>query len=365
MRKLLSLGLLVGVITLAWPAPASAGNATVTVTDAGFSPTSIDVYPGDTVFWTNTGSRVHTATTKSGPLPFDTGGLVASQTTSINFTTPGAYAYTSATDCLNSGGGQTAGFDCTLAIVHVIDPAISINTAPPPTPTPMPTATPLPDGPLQSITVHISAQGVNPPSATVALGGSVTFLNDDVVPHTATTTGGGSPLPFDTGGLGPGLSASFSFITQGTYTYTSTIDCLNGPPTKGFACGPFKLIVSGQPSALAPPPSNAPVAVAAGASPSVAIDDANGFTPPTLAIHLGQTVTWTNTGKQVHSVVSSPGYASQFDSGGLAPGQKFSFTFPAAGSYDYHSSTEPSYGTDVFGATIVTNWALKGTILVQ
>lgn len=365
MRKLIGFGLVAAMVTLALPPTAGAGDATVTITDTAFNPPSITIYPGDTVFWTNTGSRVHTATTRSGPLPFDTGGLVANQTTSVNFTTPGAYAYTSATDCLNSGGGPTGGFDCTAAIVHVLDPSIPINTAPPPTPTPLPTATPLPNGPLQDITVHITAQGITPPTATVALGGSVTFLNEDVVPHTATTTGGGNPLPFDTGGLGPGLSANLSFSTQGTYTYTSTIDCVNGAATKGFACGPFKLIVSGQTSAQAPPPSTAPVAVAEGASPTVSIDDANGYTPPTLAIHPGQTVTWTNTGKQVHSVVSNPGYPNQFDSGGLSNGQKYSVTFQTAGSYDYHSSTEPTYGVDVFGNTVVTNFAFKGTILVQ
>ena len=338
-------------------------NVTITVSDTGYSPQQVDIYPGMTVFWTNSGTRVHTATTKSGPVPFDTGGIAPTQTVSINFTTPGAYAYTSATDCTNPGGGPQGGFDCGTAIVHVIDPSIPVNNAPPDTPTPGPTATPIPPGPPQSVTVHITSAGMDQPSVTLAMGGSVTFINDDVVPHTATSTGGGNPIPFDTGGIGPGLSASFGFTAQGTYTYTSATDCLNGGGKAGFNCGPYKIVVVGQTSALAPGTVVTPTS--GGANPTVTIDEAFGFSPTVIQIHPGQTVTWINKGSKVHSVVSNPGYPQQFDSGGLDSGKQFSFTFNTAGQYDYHSSTEPNYGTDIFGATVVTDFALKGTVLVQ
>ena len=44
--------------------------------------------------------------------------------------------------------------------------------------------------------------------------------------------------------------------------------------------------------------------------------------------------------------------------------QTFSRKFTTAGSYGYHSTTEPSYYTDQF-SRVVTVFAFTGTILVQ
>ena len=370
MRNLLRLGaiLALGLPLLVLTGPqALADNATLTITDTGFNPPTLTINRGDTVTFTNSGSKVHTATTKTAPVPFDTGGLNSGQTLSINFTMAGTYAFTSAIDCINSGG-QGSGFNCgAMGTIQVVDSTQSYNGNA--FPTPSPTNTPLPNiGPPQSVTINITKSGFEPPVATVALGGSVTWVNlDNTATHTATTTGGGNPQPFDTGGLGPGLNASFGFSQQGTYTYTSTIDCLNGASTPGFSCGTYQIIVSGQPSALAP----AAAAGAAGANStaavvgtSVTVDDTGGFVPSLLSIHPGQTVTWTNAGKQVHSVVSNPGYPNQFDSGGLAPGQQFSFTFNAPGSYGYHSSTEANYATDFFGHQ-VAQFLFNGTVVAS
>lgn len=370
MRNLFRLG---AVLALSVPllvfsgAPVLADNASVNITDTGFDPPTVTITVGGTVSWTNTGTKVHTATSERAPVPFDTGGLGNGQAFPINFTVPGTYSYTSATDCTNAGGGQGAGFNCgTVGTVIVIDNNLAYN--PNAFPTPSPTSTPLPTtGPPQSVTVQITKQGFVPPVVTVALGGSVTWVNMDNGTHTATTTGGGNPQPFDSGGLGPGLSTSLSFAEQGAYTYTSAIDCLNGSSTPGFGCGTYQVIVSGQQSALAPAPAVGAPGVTgnqAVAGTSVTVDDTNGFTPALLSIHPGQTVTWTNAGKQVHSVVSNPGYPNQFDSGGLAPGQKFSFTFQAVGSYGYHSSTEANYATDDFGRQ-VAQFLYNGTVVAQ
>jgi plastocyanin len=339
-------------------------NATVTITDSGFNPSTLTITVGSTVFFTNAGSRVHTATTRQigGVTPFDTGGIGPNQTVSINFTLAGAYPYTSAVDCLNLGAPPT-GFDCGTTATIVVnygggEPQVG-NLTPVPTSTPTPVLT----GPPQSALVHITSKGFDPPTVTIALGGSVTFENDDNSGvHNAITYGGGNPQPFDTGGLGPGLSASLTFSMQGTYTYTSAIDCLNSK-TPGFNCGAYQVNVSGQQSGVAPGPGATAVPVVTGQT-TVSIDDVSGFNPPVLAIHPGQTVTWTNTGSQVHSVVSNPGYYNQFDSGGLANGQTFSFTFQNPGSFGYHSSTEPSYALDGMGNQVVS-YKYNGTILVQ
>lgn len=368
--RLLRLGAAVAAISamlgLGSASASADSNYTVTITDTGFNPPIVTIPTGTTVFFTNSGSKVHSATTRQigGVTPFDTGGIGPNQTVNINFTIAGAFPYTSAVDCLNAGGGQTAGFDCSSTATIVVTypggaPQVG-NLTPFPTTTPTPVLT----GPPQSALVRITSKGFDPPSVTIALGGSVTFENDDNGGvHNAITTAGGNPTPFDTGGLGPGLSGSLTFSLQGTYTYTSAIDCLNSK-NPGFSCGTYQIVVSGQPSGLAPAPGSTAVAVVANGQTTVSIDDSAGFNPPVLAIHPGQTVTWTNAGSQVHTIVSNPGYASQFDSGGLANNQKFSVTFQNAGSYGYHSSTETSYALDGMGNQVVS-YKFSGTIIVQ
>jgi plastocyanin len=56
------------------------------------------------------------------------------------------------------------------------------------------------------------------------------------------------------------------------------------------------------------------------------------FTPATLTVAAGTTVTWTNNDAVPHTATASDG---TFDSGNLNPGQSFSFTFPTPGSFPY------------------------------
>jgi plastocyanin len=65
------------------------------------------------------------------------------------------------------------------------------------------------------------------------------------------------------------------------------------------------------------------------------------FTPSTLNIAVGTTVTWTNKDAVPHDVTSADGISttanttSMFTSGSLNQGQTFSFTFTKAGTYFY------------------------------
>lgn len=67
------------------------------------------------------------------------------------------------------------------------------------------------------------------------------------------------------------------------------------------------------------------------------IDDA--FTPASITVSVGDTVTWTNAGQDPHTVTSDSG---AFDSQRLEPGAVFSHTFTAAGTFtyrcDFHSN---------------------------
>lgn len=62
------------------------------------------------------------------------------------------------------------------------------------------------------------------------------------------------------------------------------------------------------------------------------------FSPATLTIAVGDTVTWTNSHNEVHTATASGG---AFDSGSLNPGQSFSFTFTTAGSFPYACNFHP------------------------
>jgi plastocyanin len=70
---------------------------------------------------------------------------------------------------------------------------------------------------------------------------------------------------------------------------------------------------------------------------AVKIDNFN-FTPPTLIIPPGTTVTWTNDDDSPHSVREKDG---KFKSAALDTDEKFSQTFAAPGEYEYFCSIHP------------------------
>ena len=77
----------------------------------------------------------------------------------------------------------------------------------------------------------------------------------------------------------------------------------------------------------------------AGEVGGVTIDNYS-FTPATLTIPVGTTVTWTNRDSEVHTVVADD-TAPSFKSAGLDTDDSFSFTFNKAGTYSYHCSLHP------------------------
>jgi plastocyanin len=99
-------------------------------------------------------------------------------------------------------------------------------------------------------------------------------------------------------------------------------------------------------------PALGPVATAssqsAPAATGTAVTIANmAFSPATVTIPLGTTVTWTNTDPVAHTVTAAGG---TFNSGHLNPGQTFTHTFNTAGTFDYQCTYHPY---------------MKGTIVVQ
>jgi len=57
------------------------------------------------------------------------------------------------------------------------------------------------------------------------------------------------------------------------------------------------------------------------------------FAPDSRSVKVGDSVTWTNQDGATHTVTADDG---AFDSGNLAGGKSFSFTFDEAGTFAYH-----------------------------
>ena len=81
----------------------------------------------------------------------------------------------------------------------------------------------------------------------------------------------------------------------------------------------------------------------ASAQASVTISDFQ-FTPPSVTVKVGGTVTWTNNGPSTHTVTADDG---SFDSGNLNAGKTFSHTFQTAGTFSYHCSIHPFMKAEV------------------
>ncbi len=91
--------------------------------------------------------------------------------------------------------------------------------APQTSPTPAGTLPPIPvtnQGPASNITeIRISGFSFDPSSLTVSVGTTVTWTNEDNVPHTIIGDNG----EFSSPNLSQGSQFSFTFNSAGTYTY--------------------------------------------------------------------------------------------------------------------------------------------------
>jgi plastocyanin len=97
------------------------------------------------------------------------------------------------------------------------------------------------------------------------------------------------------------------------------------------------------------PAASTTAPAAAGGTDAIAISNF-AFSPATLTVKPGTTVTWTNQDGVAHTIASDAGSPVAFTSDSLANGASYRFTFTQPGTYAYHCSIHPS---------------MKGTIVVQ
>jgi plastocyanin len=113
-------------------------------------------------------------------------------------------------------------------------------------------------------TVMINGLAYSPATLTIAVGDTVTWMNNDVQAHTATASGGA----FDSGTMIPGQSFSFTFTTAGSFAYTCNFHAeMTGTITVQAAAAPTTTAAQ----SAAPAPAGPATTSAATAVPNTSV----------------------------------------------------------------------------------------------
>ena len=163
-------------------------------------------------------------------------------------------------------------------------------------------------------------------------------MNDNTGQTFTTPATNNSPGVVVTGSPG-NVSAAYSFVAKfsGIYEFVCTYHAQVGMigylvvlPNAGYTSHTTTTV-----SAQAP--ENVSVSIVPGAGTNTS---SRGFSPDSITVVLGvnSTVVWTNNDSSPHTVTSNTG---AFSSGNLAPGQTYSYTFTAPGTYEYHCTYHP------------------------
>lgn len=193
------------------------------------------------------------------------------------------------------------------------------ETETPPAGTPGTPSTPAPPSTPpapSSATVDGIDDAFSPSAVTIAVGGTVTWRMVDEE-HDVTWSGA-APAGGNTGRIDRDEPVTRTFATAGTFSYT----CARHDHEHGGT-----VTVGG--SSTAPPPAGPPAGTATVTTPG------ESFSPASVTIPAGGTVTWSFTGSARHNVTfggSAPpgGNIPDTDVGGTAQRQ-----FPTAGTYPY------------------------------
>ena len=163
-----------------------------------------------------------------------------------------------------------------------------------------------------STAVSITSTGFHPNNVTVAAGDNVTWTNNDTARHQVVANNGSFSSPV----LAGKQVYSHDFRAGGTFAYHDGLH----PTLRGTV-----VVI--------------PVR-------TVWITSA-GFEPPSIAIRTGQSITWVNRTKANQQVTAND---ASFASPVLAPGARFSHTFPTAGTFGYRDALQPT----MTGTVVVT-----------
>jgi plastocyanin len=172
---------------------------------------------------------------------------------------------------------------------------------------------------------------LSPAELSVAAGTTIRFLNADDERHRMRSQYG--PAEFDSHNLEPGQSYSMQLTARGTYTYLDERDDENARY--------FGRIVVGGGSSTNSGGGSASTATASAGSVSMA---GRAFSPSTITIAAGGSVTFHNDDDRAHTVTANDG---AFDSGTIAEGGAWKRTFKQAGTFAYLCAIHPEMTGEV------------------
>jgi plastocyanin len=160
--------------------------------------------------------------------------------------------------------------------------------------------------------VSITSTGFHPNSVTVPYGDNVAWTNNDTLKHQVVANDGSFSSPV----LSAKQSWTHTFRNGGTFAYHDGLH----PALRGTVVViPIRTIWI----------------------------TAAGFEPSSMTIRTGQTVTWVNRTSSNQQVTAND---ASFASPVLAPGARFTHTFPTAGTFGYRDALQPT----MTGTIIVT-----------
>jgi plastocyanin len=317
----------------------AADRVTISITNT-LSPKTTTISVGTIVTWTNNDTQQHELRSTSGPVQFRTDPLTPGQSATFTFNTLGTYTYE---DHQNSGAAAYQG----TIIVAASTPGTTVPPAPGATP---PVTTP--PAPMTA-SVHLAGAQFAPGSVTVAVGATVTWVNDDGSKHTVTADN----ASFDSGTLNAGASFVHTFTAAGTYAYgcdfhgnmrgTITVTAASGTTPPPTTQPPANQPPATQPPVTQPPAPGAPAITNA----SVTIAN-NTFSPASVTVNVGSTVTWANNDTVTHTITADDG---SFASGLVKKATGWSKTFTTAGTFTYFCEIHPE-----MTGTVIAN-AADGT----
>jgi plastocyanin len=293
--------------------------ATVTLIDESFQPPALEVAVGATVTWENIdGDDDHTVTADDGA--FNSGVMPVGTAFEYTFEAPGAFPYFCAIHPEMVGTITVVGDAPAQTEDVAAESPFSVETEE------------IDDGTVpadataaETVAATIVDLTFQPPAIEVEAGASVTWTNEDSVPHTVTARS----ADFNSGVMQQGGTFSQTFDEPGTFDYFCAIH-----PSMSAT------VVVAEPAAAAEVVDAAgePSAGAESAVTEVAVVDV-AFEPEDIEVPVGTTVDWINDDPFAHTVTANDG---AFDSGTMDAGQTFSQTFDEPGTFDYFCAIHPS-----------------------
>jgi len=311
-------------------APGKPGKHTVMVTDTGFTPATFNARAGDTVTWVNRGQAPHTATTPGG---FDLA-LPPGASASTVLQKPGTIRYVCTYHAY-----MKASIIVAAALPGTVIGAANNTSAGAAGATKPASAAPASTGKTKTVEIKVGEMSFTPAMAMANVGDTISWVNVGKIPHTVTAKDGS----FDKTPLAPGQRFNYVLPKEGSFPYTCTYhpgmdgSLMVGPALAG-------VVVPGAAEAKTKADSPAPVSTGNATTHVIEVKDSS-FTPATLEARVGDTISWVNLGKILHTVTARD---HSFDTS-LKPGQRFNLVLGKEGTIQYVCTPHPG----MFGVLIV------------